>query len=117
MKINIYNRKEVVKTYECDDIELELGVLEDLLGAIDVNKLQALDEASLFDAVKALMITGKNAAYELLHLIFDDITDEEIRHTHVSEITAVLVEALGYGMNSMMKGVNQVKNRGSVTRR
>lgn len=117
MKINIYNRKEVIKTYEADDIELELGVLEDLLGAINMDKLQSLDEASIFDAVKDLMVTGKNAAYELLHLIFDDITDEEIRHTHVSEITAVLVEALGYGINSMMKGINTVKNRGGVTRR
>ena len=117
MKINIYDRKKVVKTYETDAVELEMGVMEDILGAIDLNKLQSLDDSTVFEAVRDMMTNGKNAAYELLHLIFDDITDEEIRHTHVSEITAVLVEALGYGLSSMMKGVNSAKNRGGVTRR
>ena len=109
MKINIYNRKEIVKTYECDDYELEMGVMEDLMNAIKLEELQSLDNTEIFKAVRNLMASGKEVAYEILHLIFDDISDEEIRHTHISEVTAALVEALTYGMNSMMKGVNFVK--------
>ena len=116
-KINIYDRKTVVKTYTCDDYEIEMGVLEDLMGAIKLDELQSLSTDEIFGAVRNLMATGRNAAYEVLHLIFDDITDEEIRHTHISEITALLVECITYGMQQMMSGVTMVKNRQGLARR
>ena len=116
MKINIYDRKKIIKTYECDDYELEMGVLEDLFSLVKLDELQSLDRASMFQAVRNMMIQGKEAANEVLHLVFDDITDEEIRHTHISEITAALVEALTYGISSMMKGVTTIKNPQGVTR-
>ena len=117
MKINIYNRKNIVKTYEASEYDVELGVLEDLMSVINIENLQSLSEEDMLSAVRNLMMTGRDSAYEILHTIFDDITDEEIRHTHVDEIATLLMETLKAGMKAMTKGITSGKNVMSATMR
>ena len=62
------------------------------------------------EAVMTFLRTSTRTAYEILHDVFPEITDAEIRKTRTSEIAQVLVDALGYSMASLMTGIKKSKN-------
>jgi len=110
MKLNIYDKKEIIKTYEADEIDLPFGILEDLSEAFNIEKLTTGSNQEIMEAVMTFLRTSTRTAYEILHDVFPEITDAEIRKTRTSEIAQVLVDALGYSMASLMTGIKKSKN-------
>lgn len=91
LKLNIYKGKEIEKTYEARDVELETGTCEDVLALVDIDKLTNIDEKSL--AVEVLKIVTKALpTFKLvLKQVFDGLTDEELRRTKIKEVGKVIV--------------------------
>ena len=106
MKINIYNKKEIVKTYETDTYDLMFGVLEDVADAIKLDELKTGTDVEIIKMVGNLVITSMSTVRELLKDIFEGITDEELKNTKVSEIASVLVDVVKFTLNQLTKGIN-----------
>lgn len=101
MKLNIYDHKEVVKTYETGTYEIMFGTVEDLIDAANLDKIESGSDAELVVAATALVTNSMGTVKELLKDIFEGITDEELRHTRVSEIVSVIVEVLMYAIGQI----------------
>jgi len=104
MKLNVYKKKQIVKTYEVDTYDLMFGVLEDVADAIKLDELKTGSNAEIIKMAGDLVLNSMDTVKDLLKDIFEGITDEELRNVKVSEIALVLVEVVKYTMAQLNKG-------------
>lgn len=109
MKLNIYEKKAVKKTYEVDTYELMWGVVEDVADAIKIDEMRSGSNEEVMKLAVNLVITAKDTVNDLMKDIFEGLTDDELRHTRVSEIANVLVDVVMFTIKQLNKG-NSSKN-------
>ena len=51
LNFNIYDKKEITKTYTAETYDLMFGTVEDLLDVIDIDNIQASNKAELLKAI------------------------------------------------------------------
>ncbi|MCI9366306.1 MAG: hypothetical protein HFJ54_07295 [Clostridia bacterium] len=107
LKLNIYEKKKVAKTYTAETYDLMFGTVEDLLDVIDIDNIQAGDRAELLKAIAKVLANSMNIVKPLLKDIFEGLTDEELRNTKLKDIIDVLAEIVAYSINQLMKGNNE----------
>lgn len=112
MKLNIYDHKEVIKTYEANEYELMFGTVEDMIDAAKLDKIETGTDAEIVMAATNLVTTSMDTVKDLLKDVFDGLTDDEIRHTRVSEIVNVIVDVIRYAISqiSLFGGGKRGKN-------
>lgn len=103
MKLNIYEKHKVVKTYEADSYDLMFGTVEDVAAAVNLDKIQAGTDAEIIRAVGEMVIGSMDLVKDLLKDLFPGITDEEIRKTKTTEIAKVLVEVVIFTIGRIHK--------------
>lgn len=101
MKLNIYDHKEVIKTYEANEYELMFGTVEDMIDAAKLDKIETGTDAEIVMAATNLVTTSMDTVKDLLKDVFDGLTDDEIRNTRVSEIVNVVVDILMYAVSQI----------------
>lgn len=104
MKLNIYEKKHVVKTYEVDTYDLMFGVLEDVADAIKLDELKTGTDVEIIKMAGNLVLHSMETVKDLLKDIFEGITDEELKKCKVSEMAIVLVDVVKYTLNQLGKG-------------
>jgi hypothetical protein len=112
MKLNIYDHKEVIKTYEANEYELMFGTVEDMIDAAKLDKIESGTDAEIVMAATNLVTTSMDTVKDLLKDVFDGLTDDEIRNTRVSEIVNVIVDVIRYAISqiSLFGGGKKGKN-------
>lgn len=106
LKLNIYEKKKVVKTYTAETYDLMFGTVEDLLDVIDIDNIQAGDRTELLKAIAKVLARSMDIVKPLLKDIFEGLTDEELRNTTLKNIIDVLAEVIAYSINQLTKGNN-----------
>ena len=101
MKLNIYDHKELIKTYEANEYELMFGTVEDMIDAAKLDKIESGTDAEIVMAATNLVTTSMDTVKDLLKDVFDGLTDDEIRHTRVSEIVNVIVDVIMYAIGQI----------------
>ena len=104
MKLNIYEKKKVVKTYETDTYDLMFGTVEDIADAIKLDELQTGADVEIIVMAGNLIKTSKETVKELLKDIFDGLTDEEIKKTKINEIVTCLVDVVKFTVSQLNIG-------------
>ena len=92
MKLDIYEGKKIVKTYETDTYSLMFGTVEDVADAIKLDDMKTGTDAEIMRMALSLVMTSKDTVKHLMLDIFDGLTAEELRNTRVADQAAVLVE-------------------------
>ena len=112
MKLNIYEKKSIVKTYEASEYELMFGTVEDMIDAAKLDKIESGTDAEIVVAATNLVTTSMDTVKDLLKDVFDGLTDDEIRNTRVSEIVNVIVDVIRYAISqiSLFGGGKRGKN-------
>lgn len=103
MKLNIYDKKKVVKTYEMDSYDLMWGTVEDIADAIKLDELKSGSNEEIIKLAFNLVVTAKDTVNDLMKDIFDDLTDEELRRVRVSEMVNVLVDVVKFTVKELGK--------------
>ena len=107
MKLNIYNKKQVVKTYEADSYDLPFGVIEDVADVIKLDTIQTGSNAELIKMAADVVLRCKDTVKDLMKDIFDGITDEELKTAKVTEMALVLIEVVKYTGEQLNKGLTR----------
>lgn len=110
MKLNIYDKKEVVKTYETDAYDLMFGVVEDVAEAVKLDDLKTGSNAEIIRLVGNLVLNSMSTVKNLLKDIFEGVTDEELKHVKVKDIANVLVEVVQFTILQLDLGTKNSKN-------
>jgi len=106
MKLNIYENKKIIKTYEADAYDLMFGTVEDLIEIVNLDQLKNGDDVEIIKLVGKTVINGMDVIKPLVKDIFEGLTDEELRNVKVSEIASVLVDVIKFAIAQMSKGAN-----------
>lgn len=106
LKLNVYDKKEIVKTYTAETYDLMFGTVEDLIDLIDLDKLKTGSDVEIIKLVGNVVMNGLGIIKPLLKDIFEGLTDNELRNTKTSEIASVLVEVVKFTITQMGKGEN-----------
>lgn len=106
MKLNVYEKKKIVKTYEVDAYDLPFGIVEDVADTIDIDSLKTGSDVEIIILVGKMVIKNKNIVKKLLKDIFDGLTDDELRKTTITEIATVIVDIVTYTIGQFNLGGN-----------
>lgn len=109
LKLNIYEKKKIINTYTAETYDLMFGTVEDLVNLINLDQLEKGTDAEIIKLVGNVVIKGMDIIKPLLKDIFDGLTDEDLKHTKVSEIATVLVEVVKFSISQMVQGANGKK--------
>lgn len=104
MKLDIYDKRRVVKTYEADTYDLMFGVLEDVADAIKLDELKTGSDAEIIRMAGKLVLESMDTVRELLRDMFPGITDEEIRRARVADIAQCLVDVVRFTIRQLSRG-------------
>lgn len=104
MKLNIYNKKKVVKTYTAEAYDIEFGVLEDVVEAVNLDGLKIGSNAEITALAVGLVTKSTGTVKELMKDIFEGLTDEELRHVKIKEMGAVVIDLVRYTIKEIAKG-------------
>ena len=96
MKLNIYEKKQVIKTYEADAYDLMFGTLEDVANAVKLDDLKSGSDVELLKMIGNLVLNSMSTVKDLMKDIFEGITDEELKNVKVSEIAVVLLDVVKF---------------------
>ena len=107
MELKIYERRKVVKTYTADTYDLMFGTLEDVAAALKLDDLKRGDDQEILEMGLNLLTHGTGAVKDLLKDIFEDITDEDIKHAKVKDIARVLLEVVRYTIEQLNKNTEK----------
>ena len=102
LKLNIYNKKEVEKTYIANDFELSFGTCEDLLELVNIDMFEGGLEA-LSDETKGMqylrtIVGGLPLFKNILKEVFDGLTDEELKRCKTSDIFKCVLSIIKYSI-------------------
>lgn len=103
MKLNIYEKKQIVKTYEARTYDLMFGTLEDVAGLLKIDELKSLDDVEIVKFVTNFVINAMDTTKELMLDIFEDLTEEELRKAKVNEMVDVIVEVIIFTFSRINK--------------
>lgn len=106
LKLNIYDKKQIIKTYTAETYDLMFGTVEDLIDVIDLDKMDKASDTEIIKLAMDTVMNGFGIIKPLIKDIFDGLTDEELRMCKVSEIATVLVEVVKFTIIQMGKGNN-----------
>lgn len=101
MKLNIYEKKKVIKTYETDKYDLMFGTLEDVADAMKLDQLETGSNSEIIKMATNLVVQSKETVKELLKDIFEGLTDEELKNTKVKDIATVFVDVVKYTIDQL----------------
>ena len=106
LKLNIYEKRNIVKTYTVETYDLMFGTVEDLLNVIDIDNIQAGDKTELVKAIAKILAHSLDIVKPFLKDVFDGLTDDELRNTKLKEIIDVIANIITYSINQITKGNN-----------
>lgn len=106
LKLNIYEKKQIKKTYTAETYDLMFGTVEDLLELINIDNLQSGSDVEIIKLVGNVVTKGMGIIKPLLKDIFEGLTDDELKCTKVNEIVTVLINVVKFSIIEMSKGAN-----------
>ena len=101
MKLNIYDKKNIVKTYETDEYDLLWGVVTDVSNAVNLDELQTGSQVEIMKLALGLVMNSVDTVNELLKDMFDGLTDEELKHVKVTEVAQAIVDVITYTIGQL----------------
>ncbi len=106
LKLNIYEKKKIIKTYTAETYDLMFGTVEDLLELINIDNLQSGSDVEIIKLVGNVIVKGMNIIKPLFKDIFEGLTDEELKCTRINEMSKVLIDVVKFSVTEMSKGAN-----------
>ena len=104
MKLNIYEKKKIVKTYTADSYMLLLGTIEEVANAVKLDDMKTGSKAEILSMAMNLVKNSYSTVKNLMNDVFDGITDEELKHTAVLEIAEVIADIVTMTVTQLNMG-------------
>lgn len=112
LKLKIYEKNKVVKTYKTSDVFVETGVVEEIFKLVDIDKLlnKSTSQEDLGKMVLKVVVKGWDSFKAVILQIFDGITEEEFKHTRLNDVVKVIMAVLLSSLSSLNEIGTDEKN-------
>lgn len=110
LKLNIYEKNEVVKTYTAQSFRLSTGVVRNIIKFVDVDKFikdgKIDEELAVIEAFK-IITKSFESFIQILMDIYPDLTEEECDKTDMMEVAQIIVKAVKEAFSNL----NNIKSK------
>lgn len=106
MKLNIYEKRKIKKTYESEDYDLQFGTVEDIMTLFNVDKLKTGSDVEIIKMVGEALPRCIGTVKPLMKDIFDGLTDDELKHAKMKDIINIIVEVIKYAFSQISIGID-----------
>ena len=106
MKLDIYENKNVIKTYETDKYSLMFGTIQEFIKIINLDELKSTSEEEIGNLVLKAIPNSIDLISHLMKDIFNELTDDELKNVKLKDIATVIIEVIKYAINEMTVGIN-----------
>lgn len=112
LKLNVYKGGKVVKSYTAEDYTLTTGICEDLLEAVDIDKISENGMSNEVIGIEILKAVAKSFKKfkPFLQGVFIGLTDEEYRNTAIKEVAQVIIDIVQYTISGLVDAGSNQKN-------
>lgn len=104
LKLNIYGKGTIEKTYVTDTYDLMYGTIEDLLEIVDFDKMD--DNVEVGKMILKILPKIK----PFLKDVFDGLTDDELKRTKVKELIPLFIDIFKFSLNELSSIGGDEKN-------
>lgn len=104
IKLPVYEKREVVKTYTAETYDIMFGTVEDLIGVLDLDKILSGNNKDLVEAVASAIPKVFNLIKPLLKDIFEGLTDDELKNCKVKDVAKALIAVVKYSLGQISEG-------------
>lgn len=105
LKLNVYKNRQIEKTYVTEDFRLTTGTCEDVLNAIQIDKLGAIDLDKIGDAPPMeflIMFTSVQKQFRpIMKEVFEGLTDDEYRRTYMEDVAGIAWHIIMYTLTNL----------------
>lgn len=103
LKLNIYNKKKIVKTYTTNDVNITTGIVEKIFKLVDIDKLlnTSTSQEDLGKMILKVVIKGFSDFKIVIIESFEGMTEEEFWNTHFDEVAKVIMYILTNAISSL----------------
>lgn len=103
LKLNIYNKKKIVKTYTTNDVNITTGIVEKIFKLVDIDKLLNISTSQddLGKMILKVVIKGFSDFKVVILDSFEGMTEEEFWNTHFDEVAKVIMYILTNAISSL----------------
>ena len=115
LKLNIYDDDgQTVKTYSSHDFDLMTGTCEDILKAIDIDRIMAnmKNTEMLGQEIIRVVLTGYGKFRPFIFKAFKGLTEEEFAHTKMKEVGHIITSIVIYTINELFSILGTSKKEG-----
>ena len=115
LKLNIYDDDgQTVKTYSSHDFDLMTGTCEDILKAIDIDRIMANMKHTemLGQEIIRVVLTGYEKFRPFIFKAFKGLTEEEFAHTKMKEVGHIITSIVIYTINELFSILGTSKKEG-----
>lgn len=99
LRLNVYKRGEVEKTYQTDTCDILFGTVDDILELIDIDKLDKKDNEM---EIAKIIVKAIPKLKDLLKDVFPGITEEEIKRTKLRELVPLFINICKFSVNGII---------------
>ena len=115
LKLNIYDDDgQIVKTYSSHDFDLMTGTCEDILKAIDIDRIMASmkNTEMLGQEIIRVVLVGYDKFRPFIFKAFRGLTEEEFAHTKMKEVGHIITSIAIYTINELFSILGTPKKDG-----
>ena len=115
LKLNIYDDDgQIVKTYSSHDFDLMTGTCEDILKAIDIDRIMAnmKNTEMLGQEIIRVVLVGYDKFRPFIFKAFRGLTEEEFAHTKMKEVGHIITSIAIYTINELFSILGTPKKDG-----
>lgn len=107
LKLHVYSGRKIVKTYEANAFDIELGTVEDIAEALHLDTMQS----GSVQEIMTVLVGCVSLVRPFLCDMFDGLTMEEAKHTRTQNIAEVFQGLFAWFTGSMnaINGENKKK--------
>ena len=96
LKLNIFDKRQIIKTYTAETYDIMFGTVEDIIGVIDFESIETGSNDELIKVVAKAVPKGFGLIKPLMKDIFEGLTDDEIKHARILDIAKVIVNVVKF---------------------
>ncbi|MEE1172050.1 MAG: hypothetical protein U0K87_06810 [Ruminococcus sp.] len=96
MKLNIYHRGKIEKTYETETHRVLYGTIRKISKISDSITVTASDDSEFYNSILKIIPSATEAIDDVLYELFPELTEEEITRTDIGEIALIIFELIKF---------------------
>lgn len=115
LTLNIYDDDgKIAKTYTSHDFDLMTGTCEDILKAVDIDRIMNSLNSSqeLGKEIIRVVLTGYDKFRPFIFRAFKGLTEEEFAHTKMKEVGHIITSIVIYTINELFSILGTPKKDG-----